>query len=223
MRQLGSPDFVAVPADYDGDGKADVAVFHTTQHQWQIIHSTTGETQYAAFGAAGAQPFPADFDGDGKADFAVRLVSGEWWIRQSTDESEIRFALGATTDQVDDQAFVQAVIGDFDGDGLMDAATYRADGHWLIRHSVNGKTEEIITALTVRGEALAADFDGDGKADLALKATNEVQLIGSLDGSRQTIAIEAGALALGDYDGDGRIDLRAIASELIRFAARHWQ
>ncbi len=35
-------EFINVPADYDGDGKADVAVFRRSDGIWYVVPSTTG-------------------------------------------------------------------------------------------------------------------------------------------------------------------------------------
>jgi hypothetical protein len=66
---------VPVPADFDGDGRADLAVYRRATGEWFIFGSATGfETRF--FGAAAAsglgdQPFAGDYDGDGKADLAI--------------------------------------------------------------------------------------------------------------------------------------------------------
>ena len=70
---------VAVPADYDGDGKTDIAVWRASTGDWFIVRSSDGGIQTRQWGA-GYTPYndvavPADYDGDGKADMAVWRAS----------------------------------------------------------------------------------------------------------------------------------------------------
>ena len=71
------------PVDFDGDGKADIAVYR--DGVWWIVRSSDGGWVSKGWGGASQdQPVPADYDGDGKADIAV-IRDGVWWIVRSSD------------------------------------------------------------------------------------------------------------------------------------------
>ena len=80
--QLGMPGDVPVPADYDGDGKADLALFSPSTGQWFIDGSRSG-VRVLTFDPPGDLPVPADYTGDGAADLAVFNPGGEWSILPS--------------------------------------------------------------------------------------------------------------------------------------------
>jgi hypothetical protein len=80
---LGEASDVPVAADYDGDGKAEIALFRPRDGTWRL-RSPAGVIRTIQWGQAGDIPVPGDFDGDGKADIAIwRLSTGVWWVLPS--------------------------------------------------------------------------------------------------------------------------------------------
>jgi len=81
QQQFGAPGDVAVPADYDRDGKTDFAVWRPSTGTWFVLNSSNGAVTQQQWGAAGDVPVPGQWDGDGRADFAVwRPSTGTWFI-----------------------------------------------------------------------------------------------------------------------------------------------
>jgi hypothetical protein len=71
LQNWGWKDTVPVPADYDGDGKTDLAAYWPQKGAWLIQYSGCQNAVGYIWGYANVIPAPGDYDGDGKADLAV--------------------------------------------------------------------------------------------------------------------------------------------------------
>ncbi|CAN5851858.1 hypothetical protein BH23PLA1_BH23PLA1_02280 [soil metagenome] len=186
------------PADFDGDGITDLAVFRPQSDlvpgasQWFILFSGGGAIS-PLFGGAGLDiPVPADYDGDGRADLAVfrpssDLIPGaaQWFILRSTE--------GATSpDLVFGQANLDVPVpADYDGDGRVDLAVFRPNtAEWFYLGSQAGATRVQFGAPD--DVPVPLDYDGDGLADLTVfrQSTGQWFILGTASGAR---AVDFGA------------------------------
>jgi hypothetical protein len=202
------------PADYDGDGNADLAVYRGPTGQWFILQSSGAGYTELHWGAPSLRdvPIPADYDGDGKADIAVyRQTTGEWFINPSS------FVMGGHHQWGSPFLEDAPVPADFDGDGKADLAVYRpSSGEWFILRSSDRTAMHVqwgAAALSFGDRPVPADFDGDGKTDIAVyrSTTSEWFVRRSSDETLEYAQWGAATLedapVAADYDSDGKADI----------------
>jgi hypothetical protein len=151
-----------VMGDYDGDGRADLAVISPSLSVWYRLLSSTGQVQTEPFGWSTARQVPADYDGDGRTDLAVLdPVAFSWYIRASGTGQLFTLQFGWSG--------ALPVPADYDGDGRIDLAVLDPVAFiWYIRESRTGQTR--VQQFGWAGALpVPADYDGDGRADLAVR------------------------------------------------------
>jgi hypothetical protein len=208
---------IPLPEDYDGDNKADIAVWRDTEHAFYILQSGSSTFRGELFGLSGDDPtVVGDYDGNGTTDLAVVRRSGglmTWFYRPVPNGPIFARQWGLATDF--------SAPGDYDGDGKSDFGVQRPTGisgqaaFWLnyaaaapgtlSRYAVFGHPNDIIAP---------GDYDGDGKTDIAIVREAGANLEWYYEPSSAPGTFLGGQwgttatdfIVQGDYDGDSKTD-----------------
>ncbi|MGK2955983.1 MAG: FG-GAP-like repeat-containing protein [Solirubrobacterales bacterium] len=216
----GQP-FGLVSADFNGDGKADMATGNVTTSTISILLGDgSGGFAAATNVPVGNQPFDlatADFNGDGKADLAT---SNSFANSVSIFLGNGSGGFGAATTFPILASGAQTIrSADFNGDGKADLLTGNIYANSVSVLLGNGSGGFGAAATFPVGnqpyDAISADFNGDGKADIITanygSANISVLLGNGAGGFAPATNFPAGAnaqaLAQGDFNGDGKRDL----------------
>jgi hypothetical protein len=202
--------------DVNNDGKADIIwATNSIGNISVMLGNGDGTFQTSKNYPADYNPFfivAGDFNGDGKLDLAlicsgtasapvldVLLGNGD-----GTFQAPVSYAIGLGGG---------AVVGDFNGDGILDLAAGGTDGINVLIGKGDGTFRKAVLIPGPYSAALAAaDFNGDGILDLATVSDKAYVLLGKGDGSFQTAGSSAGgpyprSLVAADLNGDGILDL----------------
>ncbi len=207
---------VPVPNDFDGDLKADTAIWRGgastgDSAYFYVFQSQTNTVNTVPFGLFGDNPtITQDFDGDFKADHAVtRKQNGKlfWYVLLSATNRIHIQQFGNETDR--------PIRGDYDGDFRADLAVYRpntdvpANTFFVLKSS-----DEIAIAvnfgLSDIDKIVPGDYDGDNKTDFAVWRTTTGVWYWINSSSGQVGAYQFGLSSdlpvPGDYNDDNRSD-----------------
>jgi len=232
-----------VSADFNGDGRPDVAVTAPDGSTQVLLGQSGGGFQAAAtVGDGGYGIVAKDFNGDGKPDLVVAAGSSNsvWFAAgngNGTFQTPVSISTGSPSYSVD--------AGDLNGDGKLDLVT---------ASSVTGSPANVVTVMLGNGngtfqdpktiggfpnpvDARLADLNGDGKLDMVVvngstfDSSGNTQsgagisiLLGKGDGTfQQPVLINAGDLPskayITDLNGDGKPDVVVLTGSLITATA----
>ncbi len=211
-------------ADFDGDGRSDVAFSTGTGVNF---FRSTGSNFTAAGSYSGAYTDfrVGDIDGDSQLDVVVRDSSSSF--RVLTNTGGFAFSVGSSVSTGGN--FSTLAIADLNRDGRADVVT-DAGGSNGLRILLGQSGGEFSLSTLATGIATSTvqvgDVNGDGNPDIVASHNGAyVRFVGLGDGSlieqgttTNSGVTSMGAFALGDVNGDGSLDI--VTSEAASGATR---
>jgi hypothetical protein len=225
----GSQPAAVIVADFNGDGRLDLAVANDIDNTVSILLGTPG----AAFGPQTTYPVgsnptglvAADFNGDGKLDLAIMDSCGSCTV--SPNMVTILLGNGDGTFQVSGNYAtgggpIGIVAADFNGDGKLDLALANQVDSTVSILLGNGdgtfQSQTTVAVGTTPYWLAMGDLNKDGRMDLVtlnIGAGSVSVLLSNGKGAFTRVDSPSGspsgpslgALALGDFNSDGKLDV----------------
>ena len=203
-------------ADFNGDGKSDIAVVNSGLTSTVGIMLSNGNGTFQPrvdfpVGSGAVDLKAGDFNADGKMDLAI-VASGSVSILMGNGDG----TFGAATPYAAGAGSHAIVVGDFNNDGKFDIATMNSSTASVLLGNGDGTFQPHMDAPFVGNtNMIAGDFNHDGNLDLATSNTASVGTITLLKGHGDgtfdpEININANSapvyLASGDFNHDGYDD-----------------
>jgi uncharacterized protein (TIGR03437 family) len=212
-------------ADFNGDGKQDVAVFYTGSSPTGssasggvsiLLGNGDGTLKTAVNYPTSANAITGtafDFNGDGKPDLAVGHYSNVVTILVNNGDGTFR--AGSTYKVGGGQNNISAIVAaDVNGDHIGDLLILTAGNVWVMFGKGDGTfTNGALVQAVPYGTLATGDFNRDGFADLAVSDGSGTVYIytGAGNGTFSVpvayAASGSGAMFAEDFDGDGFVDL----------------
>jgi hypothetical protein len=204
-----------VVADFNGDGKPDLAIATAGQSGVEIFLGNGDGTFQAPvsitfpfYAVSGLQV--ADVNSDGIADLLFSTFNADGGVLLALGNGDGTFAAANLIPTI---AYDEGVIaGDFNGDARLDLIIPLAASYYFYPGNGDGTfgTPSTYASPALGTNLVAADLNGDGKLDLIWNTGSSLKsALGNGDGTFQPIsaATSSGSgLALADVNGDGKLD-----------------
>jgi hypothetical protein len=196
------------PADYNGDGTTDTAIFDQTASHFYVLESGGGAINIPFGNPAHVNvPVYGDYDGDGKTDVGLYdQTSATFYILLSGG--------GAIVMPFGNPGHVNVPLsGDYNGDGKTDVGIFdQTSDTFYILLSGGGAIVQALGNPADRNIPLAGDYDGDGKTDVGIFDQSESRFIILFSGGGAEVPFfgnpgHVNVPISGDFDGDGKTDI----------------
>jgi hypothetical protein len=214
----------AAVADFNGDGKPDLAISLPDANAIQVLLGK-GDGTFRAMPSITASAISyvetGDFNNDGNADL-VLVNYGSFSLTILLGNGDGTFTTGAT---ISVNGPIAVAVGDYNNDGNADLAviSYTDQAVNIFLGNGDGSFTPVSTSPSTGYEPFAitaGDFNGDGVLDLAVTNYNGGNpipgsvnvLLGNGDGTftageTLTTGPLPGSIAVADFNGDGKADL----------------
>ena len=222
LTAAGLPVSGALVAFYDGDSKLGEALTDASgvaaatlggldaASEYAVVAKYAGDDTHEASASASAVTFTTEEpveSGQSASDTLVARRGNRFYFKYSLSggDADTVVAYGRPGDQ--------ALVGDWDGDGV-DTLAVRRGNRFYIKNSLEGGDADTVVAYGRPGDqVLVGDWDGDGKDTLAVRRGKTYHFRDSLSGGAADTVVAYGRssdqVLAGDWDGDG-VDTLAV-------------